>query len=167
MNYTLVAYKPSGADICRGCLMETYDADFELVCTDDRDELIKRWAELRMREKQADGPAFQFHLLFDGVDTEFADFGSNDYLAVKDIERAVTDQFDKQWAAYCARRDESAKRSKAAEKRASENEERRQLAELKAKYEGTCPFCGSLKVDGVCSGQCEPTKLHKPRGTKQ
>lgn len=29
MFYTVIAYKPSGADYCRGCVIETWDSDFE------------------------------------------------------------------------------------------------------------------------------------------
>ncbi len=41
MNYTIIAYKPSNTDYCRGCLMASYSSKFDLICTDDREEAIQ------------------------------------------------------------------------------------------------------------------------------
>ncbi len=47
--FTLIGYKPNSDDFCRGCHMASYSSDLEVWVGDDREELIRRWADLVQR----------------------------------------------------------------------------------------------------------------------
>lgn len=44
--WLLVAYKPSSNDFCRGCLMASYESDFEIYEFDNPDELVEKATKL-------------------------------------------------------------------------------------------------------------------------
>lgn len=54
MIYTLIHYRPNGADYCRGCLMGTSDSEIEIVNFADIEEAAKSIAEKRMIDETSD-----------------------------------------------------------------------------------------------------------------
>jgi hypothetical protein len=52
--FTLIAYKNNAEDRCRGHLMASYDSAFQFHNNLLRDALIDKWAELLLRNKNAD-----------------------------------------------------------------------------------------------------------------
>lgn len=72
MNYTLVAYKPSSDDYCRGCHMATYYSDFKLTQATIPDEIIHAAAQLLTENQFMDTneAGFELTLLEDGVESD-------------------------------------------------------------------------------------------------
>lgn len=52
MNYTLIAYRPDGADYCRGCLMGQSSSSFNLTVTSDREEVVEAWAQCLVEDEE-------------------------------------------------------------------------------------------------------------------
>jgi len=50
--FTLIAYRPDGADYCRGCLMEQSSSEFSLSTADSADAIAQNWARLRFDAPQ-------------------------------------------------------------------------------------------------------------------
>ena len=72
MNYTLIAYKPTSDDYCRGCHMATYWSDFKLTQTTIPDDIVTAAAQLYSDNEFMDcnEAGFELTLLEDGVEAD-------------------------------------------------------------------------------------------------
>lgn len=69
--YTLLAYRPNGADYCGGYCYGSSESEFSTHIFTDADALARQWARLRMTASKNTGREFQeteFTLLVDGMD---------------------------------------------------------------------------------------------------
>ena len=66
MNYTLIAYRPDSEDYVRGCLMERYYGDCEIVYPDSEEELVSEVARFRDTELGCGEEGYQLTILRDG-----------------------------------------------------------------------------------------------------
>jgi len=125
-EYTLVAYRPNGADYCMSCLMASYDSDFEVHGFDSIEGLIEKMAELRAAPCELGQPEWELHLHVSGSAGLPDDF--EDRLA--EATRLKVDRRER--AGHEAR-----ERARAEKDRALRERELAQLERLRAKYKET------------------------------
>jgi hypothetical protein len=68
--FTLIAYKRDGVDTCRGCVMDSWGADFILETHFSKESLAERWAGLEWKNKHEHDrrePDYEFDILINGV----------------------------------------------------------------------------------------------------
>ncbi len=150
MNYTIIAYKPSNSDYCRGCLMASYSSEFDMLCTDERDEAVqfivaKHKANKGHEYREAD---YDITLLIDGKEprgvwVEGAE-GEDGYWdeSVEEHAQAILDEAktiaDRTEAEAKAAKEAAEARQKAAAAaavaKAKEESDRKEFERLKAKY---------------------------------
>lgn len=73
MTYRLRAYKPSGTDYCRGCLMASWSSDYESVDVATEEEILDKIIELKSRPLEDYEPEWQFEV-FHGYGEVFSQF---------------------------------------------------------------------------------------------
>ena len=66
-NYSLIAYKSDGFQICMGCTTETFGSSFILHTTLDMDTCAKKHAELRRVVYDDQEPEWDITVLYRGV----------------------------------------------------------------------------------------------------
>jgi hypothetical protein len=65
-NYTLVAYKPDGFQICMGCTTSTFGSDFKLFTGMMMDDCLRHHAELRRVTYDDQEPEWEINILYRG-----------------------------------------------------------------------------------------------------
>jgi|SaaInlStandDraft_4_1057021.scaffolds.fasta_scaffold49648_2 hypothetical protein len=130
MNTTLIAYKPNSTDHCKGCLMESYDSDFEIHHPETLEEAADIQARLETMELGYNEEGYEITLLFHDEGLE----NSDKYDLHEDL-RGLTESRVKKIE---TERVEAAKKAqkRAAQKKAERKvaSEKAQLAQLQAKY---------------------------------
>jgi len=127
MNYTIIVHEEArhGYDRCGDGWNEP--GTFEVFCTSDQTEFVKKWAEFDL--KQPSGCWDDFQILYDGVPTEFDD-AHYELERLKDIEYAALKKQAEADKLEAKRRAEEEARVKAA--RAVEAQRQADLAQLEA-----------------------------------
>lgn len=71
MKYTLIRYKENGEDTCRGCVMDRWHSEFELLEFSNRKELIAAYGNLIFNDDIAVKNRYgrsEYHILISGID---------------------------------------------------------------------------------------------------
>jgi hypothetical protein len=127
MNYTLIAYKPSSDDYCRGCHMASYSSDFEVFCTDNEEELLNKWLNIQKTKRTLDTneAGYEITLLSDGKEADYEE---------RERLQDIIDKRFTEWSKEQDARDAEDKKRKEQEAVARERkDDLRQLADLKKK----------------------------------
>jgi hypothetical protein len=151
MNYTIIAYKPSNTDYCRGCFMASYSSEFDMLCTDDRGEAVqfivdKHKANEKHESREAD---YDITLLIDGkepagvwVEQDGKEGGYWDESvqehaqAILDEAKTIANRTEAEAKAAAAAAEKLRKEAEAARAVAAREEhDRNEYERLKAKYE--------------------------------
>lgn len=149
MNYTLIAYKPSSDDYCRGCHMASYSSDQDLFFSQSEDEIIEEWVKIKVRNENLDTNevGYETTLLINGLHqghwfegenlptwSEFERIQDKAHQAYKDFVRKREQEKQKE-AEEKARAAAERKRQKEIEAAAAKEEHDRQEYErLRNKY---------------------------------
>lgn len=129
MNYTIVAYKPDGEDICMGCHMGGWSSDFKLIVSTNRAAIIESLAGiLSLNDRKDEGPEYDTQVLIDGLDYDNDEERRSIEMEAAERAKVLTaEREDRQ-----KRVAEEMKQRVMAEQRANDL---RQLARLKEQYE--------------------------------
>lgn len=133
MLFTVVAYRPNGVDVCRGCLVAQSDSDFEMFSTTNESEVVECLARYRVEDLTSDYEysCWEVAVLQNGRTPEDDDY---DF----DIEHRLGVQATKLAQQKKEQHDnaEEEKQRAAAKKRADEAKQRelKELARLQEKY---------------------------------
>lgn len=155
MIYTVLAYRPNGADYCKGCLMGTSDSDFEFHTGDNLDQAARFAAEIEFGAPEGyEFCGYEFTYLVNGkeyleqVDCPEIDFDPEWYncLAaekiigdrVKEILTELKAEAEKARKAQEKQAKAAAKRRRVKAAKDAHKAELELLAKLKAKHEGDC-----------------------------
>lgn len=70
-SITIAAYRPSGVDTCRGCVMDSWDSDFEMKITDDPEQAIQYVADYYYQNSQMGRQSiYEVNILINGIGGE-------------------------------------------------------------------------------------------------
>lgn len=141
MSWVCIAYKPSSSDYCRGCLMASYYSDFEMLETEERDEVVKFITNIEFRNENLEINESGYEITIIKGE-EVRDTDKYDVEEGEEPFPHLTSLYDDAklilYAKLKAQKEQKALvAKKKAEKAAVEREarERTKLAELKAKYD--------------------------------
>lgn len=86
-NFTIICYKPSSVDVCRGCVMSTYESDFILKCG-TKDEILETFADVLFKNMNHDHgeDGYETTILENGLPVEDELFES---LRLTSFEKAI------------------------------------------------------------------------------
>jgi hypothetical protein len=99
--YTVLAYMPSGADYCRGCLMSSWDGSLEELYTENREEIIKFISqyllENKLSQNQSDTGTYGITLLINGRREEDYEAENSIYFEIMSEARQQTDKLHSEY----------------------------------------------------------------------
>ncbi|GBG14330.1 1,4-alpha-glucan branching enzyme [Novimethylophilus kurashikiensis] len=97
--YTLIALKEESQSYCRGCLMDTYSGDYQLWYGLDRDALIAKMAEFKLKNTDLghSESGYSLTVLINGIPWDYSDYHilnqPVDVDAVYDAQSAYSEEF--------------------------------------------------------------------------
>lgn len=135
MVVTILAYKSESEDVCRGCVVARYSADFKWIGSADRTLTTSFLADIILANKQLDHgeSAYEITFLFNGE--EFPEEPGFETEGIRQDMTAEATRTAEDKLAELKRTLEAKKKSDAEkQQRDTEERERGQLALLQAKY---------------------------------
>lgn len=124
MKYTIVVYKPYSDEYCLGCLMNTYDSDFDIQSFDNEEKAAKFLSEYMFRNTLMD----RFE---DGYEHYIINGDICESESIDRTARCICDEKVKEYKRKVAK--QKAQEEKEAQE-VKENEERKLYKKLNAKY---------------------------------
>lgn len=128
-KYTLVAYKESSDDYCRGCVLESYSDDFDIIKGLSEEEVVEKIASLNSRKFGYGELRYVTYVIEENNYDQYPESGPT----------RITDKAKVRTTELIAEREEQEKEQKRLEleraKMLKEEKERKTYAELKRKFE--------------------------------
>lgn len=128
---TVMAYKSDSDDYCRGCHMASYSSDFKWLSNASKEETIEFIASVLSYVTDRGECSYEVTVLIDGEEYPEEDSLKEEVLGA--AQRLAKQKLEQHKADIIKAKAESERISK----QQAEREERKRLAELKAKYETT------------------------------
>jgi hypothetical protein len=139
--YTVFAYKPSGTDICMGCVMAEYSSDFRCIITSSIGDAAKFVGECLYENKHLDcnEPGYEITILVNGREYPLGDDEGELFDEIDCVRREIMDQAnviaEQREREFQEREKNKAEQAAALAAKQKRDVELAQLAELKKKYE--------------------------------
>ncbi|NDV50369.1 hypothetical protein [Salipiger sp. PrR003] len=125
-TYTVLAYRPNGADYCKGCLMGTSDSDFEFEAFESAEEAARYAGEFLFHDQlktELEVDCYELTFLIDGVEDH-----------ERNVEAMAEANMQERLEAHRKAEAERKKEEEAAAERKREELEKRKHAEELAKF---------------------------------